>query len=47
MKRFIWTLGGVCAAAAGFLVWQRSRMQPVELMADQLEHAWADHNTHA
>ncbi len=47
MKSFIWTLGGVCAAAAGFLVWHRSRIQPVELLAEQLDHAWADHHTRA
>lgn len=47
MKKLIWTVGGVCAAAAGFLVWHRTRLQPVQLLAEQLEHAWADHHTRA
>ncbi len=47
MKNFIWAVGGICAAAAGFLVWNRKQIQPVHDLADQLEHAWADHHTRA
>jgi ribose/xylose/arabinose/galactoside ABC-type transport system permease subunit len=46
MKNFIWTLSGLCAAVAGFLVWSRNRQaQPVEQLAHRLEEAWADHHT--
>ncbi len=47
MRKFLWTLGGVCAAAAGFLVWNTRRIEPVQELAEQLEHAWADHHTRA
>ena len=47
MKSFIWTVAGICAATAGFLVWNRKQVEPVRLLADQLEHAWADHHTRA
>jgi len=39
MKRFLWLVGGVCAAAAGFLVWGAKQL------AHSLEEAWAGHNT--
>lgn len=46
MKKVIWTLGGLCAAAAGFLViGRKQRAQPVEDLAHRLEEAWADHHT--
>ena len=45
MKRLIWALGGMCAAAAGVLVWGAVRTPKVEVLAHQLEDAWADHNT--
>jgi hypothetical protein len=45
MKKLILLAGGLCAAAAGFLVWNAGRVQPVEEMAHQLEDAWADHHT--
>ncbi len=45
MKNVLWTLGGFCAAMAGFLVWGCNRTQPVELLAHRLEQAWADHHT--
>jgi hypothetical protein len=45
MKNALWMVGGICAAAAGFLVWNRNRSQPVELLAHRLEQAWADHHT--
>lgn len=47
MRKFIFAVSGVCAAAAGFLVWNAGRMQPVEVLAEQLEHAWSDHHTRA
>jgi hypothetical protein len=45
MKNVLWMVGGFCAAAAGFLVWNQSRIQPVELLAHRLQEAWADHHT--
>ena len=52
MKNFIWMVSGLCAAAAGFLVWGAIRTQsltspnaPVEELAHRLEDAWADHHT--
>jgi hypothetical protein len=45
MKRFIWALGGVCAAAAGLLVWGQKQRPNVEELAHSLEDAWADHHT--
>lgn len=46
MRKFIWTIGGVCAAAAGFLVWQR-RTPPIGVLAEHLQDAWQDHHTRA
>ena len=45
MKRVIWTVGGLCAAATGFLVWGSTRKPNVEELAHVLEDAWADHHT--
>ncbi len=45
MKSFLLLVGGMCAAAAGFLVWGPKRRQPVEDLAHKLEQAWADHHT--
>jgi len=45
MKNILWTIGGFCAAATGFLVWRCKRNPPVELLAHRLEQAWADHHT--
>jgi hypothetical protein len=47
MKQVIWTIGGICAAAAGILVWNRSRPADAEQLAHKLEAAWADHHTTA
>ncbi|SFR99158.1 hypothetical protein SAMN05421771_0347 [Granulicella pectinivorans] len=55
MKSLIFTIGGVCAAAAGFFVWNTIRTQglmgrtpvPVDQLAHRLEEAWADHHTTA
>jgi len=45
MKRLIWTVGGICAAAAGFLFWGSKGTPNVEDLAHRLEDAWADHHT--
>ncbi len=45
MKKFLWAVGGVCAAAAGWIVLGKKRIEPVQELAQQLEHAWADHHT--
>jgi hypothetical protein len=45
MKHFIWTVGGICAAAAGLLVWGSRKTPRVEELAHQLDQAWADHHT--
>lgn len=45
MKSFFLLMGGVCAAAAGFLMWGAKRREPVEELAHRLEAAWADHHT--
>ena len=37
MKKIFWLVGGLCAAAAGFLVWDAKRVQPVEELAHRLE----------
>ena len=45
MKNVLWMVGGFCAAAVCFLAWPSKRTEPVELLAHQLEDAWADHHT--
>ena len=45
MKKLVWLLGGLAAAAAGFLVLGSKRVQPVDELAHRLEDAWADHHT--
>jgi hypothetical protein len=45
MKKMVWLVGGMCAAAAGFLVWGPKSSQGVEELAHRLEDAWASHNT--
>jgi len=45
MKNLIWVVSGVCAAAAGWIVWGPKRVEPLQELAHQLEHAWADHHT--
>jgi hypothetical protein len=45
MKGFLWMLGGVCAAAVGFLVWSPYKKRPVQELAHSLQEAWADHHT--
>lgn len=45
MKNVMWMIAGICAAAAGFLVFGVNRVRPVDEMAHRLEAAWADHHT--
>jgi hypothetical protein len=45
MKSFLWTMGAVCAATAGFLVWNPYKKRPVEDLAHSLQDAWADNHT--
>jgi hypothetical protein len=45
MKSFLWAVGGLCAAAAGWIVLGKKRIEPVQELAKKLEHAWADHHT--
>jgi hypothetical protein len=47
MKKWIWFVGGVAAAAVGFIVWDNNRSTPVEELAHRLEEAWADNHTEA
>jgi hypothetical protein len=47
MKTALITLGGLCAAAAGFIVLTRRQQQALPELAHQLEEAWADHHTTA
>lgn len=45
MKNVLWMIGGFCAAAIGFLVWDSKRTPNVELLAERLKDAWQDHHT--
>ncbi len=45
MKGFMLLVGGMCAAAAGFIVFGAKQRAPVEELAHRLEEAWADHHT--
>ncbi|MBS1814891.1 MAG: hypothetical protein JSS87_08475 [Acidobacteria bacterium] len=45
MKSILFAVAGICAAAAGWIVWGPKRMEPVQQLAESLEHAWADHHT--
>lgn len=45
MKNFLFLLGGICAAAAAFAAFGTKRSKPVEVLAHDLEAAWADHRT--
>lgn len=42
MKRWIWAVGGICAAAAGLLVWGSRRMPHFEDLAQDREGTIAD-----
>jgi len=45
MKRLIWTVGGICAAAAGMLVWGLKRTPNLEDLAHRREDAWSGQPT--
>jgi hypothetical protein len=54
MKKIIWLVGAMCAAAAGCLVVTSSRriepaadpsMEPLGDLAHRLEDAWRDHHS--
>jgi hypothetical protein len=45
MKNAAMWFCGLCAAAAGFILWGAKRVRPVEELAHKLEAAWADHHT--
>jgi hypothetical protein len=45
MKRLVWLVGAMCAAAVGFLVIGSRRVVPVQDLAHRLEDAWSDHHT--
>ena len=47
LKKSLWVIGGVCAAAAGWIVLGPKRTQAVQDLARQLETAWSDHHTEA
>ena len=43
LKKWAWLVGGLCAAAAGFLVWGPKRVRPVQDLAHRIEEAWEEH----
>jgi hypothetical protein len=45
LKTLFWLAGGICGAAAGLMIWNRLRDEPVEELAHRLESAWSDHHT--
>lgn len=47
MKRFLWTFGGFCAAAAGLLVLGSKRTPNVNDLMRTREDDFADHQTAA
>ena len=42
VKKILWVLGGMCAAAAGFLAWGARRSEPVEDLARRADEAKPD-----
>lgn len=43
MMKILWMMGGLCAAAVGFLVLgSRRRLPRIDQMADRLEPVWID-----
>jgi hypothetical protein len=42
MKKMFWLVGGLCAAAAGFLAWGARRSEPVEDLAQRTEEPKRD-----
>ena len=45
MKSVLLAIGGLCAAVAALMVLESKRVKPVEVLAHNLEVAWADHHT--
>jgi len=45
MKKFVWFIGGMAAAAAGFLVWNSSRSQTIHERAYYLDEDDSDDPT--
>ncbi len=45
MKKAFLLTCGLCAAAAGFLMWNKKQRAPVDELARRLQDAWADHHT--
>jgi hypothetical protein len=45
MKNVIWIAGLAAAAWTAYLLTRQNAQRPVEVLAHQLEEAWADHHT--
>ena len=45
MKRFVWLVGGLAAAAAGFLVWNSARTKTIQESAYYLDEDPSDDPT--
>ncbi len=45
MKKLVWVMGAMCAAAFGCLVLNARRIEPVEELAQRLDEAWTDHHS--
>jgi hypothetical protein len=45
MKKLVWFIGGMAAAAAGFLVWSSNRTRPLQERAYYLDDPSADDPT--
>jgi hypothetical protein len=45
MKKFVWFIGGMAAAAAGFLVWNAARARPMHEPAYYLDEPSSDDPT--
>jgi hypothetical protein len=45
MKKFVWFIGGMAAAAAGFLVWNSNRARPLQEPAYYLDESPSDDPT--
>jgi hypothetical protein len=44
VKKWVWVVGGLCAATVGFLVLGPKRVKPVRDLAHRLEEAWEEHD---
>lgn len=45
MKKVVFVVGGICAALAAVVMFTAQESKPVEVLAQQLENAWADYRT--